>query len=292
LKGSINFNRTQGKTTIPNQRWVELLEHFNKYVLINENFEFPDLLGTAYEYLIKYFADSAGKKGGEFYTPSEVVRLLVQILKPQAGMSVYDPTVGSGGMLIQSFNYVEEQGQNPNSLQLFGQESSGTVWSICKMNMILHNIASADIQNEDTITNPLHIKGGLLRKHNRVLANPPFSQDYTRTDNFKNRFRYGYTPEKGKKGDLMFVQHMISVLNRKGMMAVVMPHGVLFRGGQEKVIREGIINDNLVEAIISLPPSLFYGTGIPACVLVINKIGLTQLNCNLIKIKNESAKSN
>jgi type I restriction enzyme M protein len=271
LKGSINFNRTQGKTTIPNQRWVGLLEHFDKYVLINENFEFPDLLGTAYEYLIKYFADSAGKKGGEFYTPSEVVRLLVQILKPQAGMSVYDPTVGSGGMLIQSYNYVEEQGQNPNSLQLFGQESSGTVWSICKMNMILHNIASADIQNEDTITNPLHIKGGLLRKHNRVLANPPFSQDYSRTDNFKNRFRYGYTPEKGGKGDLMFVQHMISVLDRKGMMAVVMPHGVLFRGGQEKVIREGIINDNLVEAIISLPPSLFYGTGITACVLVVNK---------------------
>ncbi len=229
------------------------------------------MLGTAYEYLIKFFADSAGKKGGEFYTPSEVVRLLVQILKPQAGMSVYDPTVGSGGMLIQSYNYVEEQGQNPNSLQLFGQESSGTVWSICKMNMILHNIASADIQNEDTITNPSHIKGGLLRKYNRVLANPPFSQDYTRTDNFKNRFRYGYTPEKGKKGDLMFVQHMISVLDRKGKMAVVMPHGVLFRGGQEKVIREGILKDNLVEAIISLPPSLFYGTGIPACVLVINK---------------------
>lgn len=271
LKGSINFNRTQGKTTIPNQRWVELLEHFNKYVLINENFEFPDLLGTAYEYLIKFFADSAGKKGGEFYTPSEVVRLLVQILKPQAGMSIYDPTVGSGGMLIQSHNYVEEQGQNPNSLQLFGQESSGTVWSICKMNMILHNITSADIQNEDTITNPSHIKGGLLRKYNRVLANPPFSQDYTRTDNFKNRFRYGYTPEKGKKGDLMFVQHMISVLDRRGMMAVVMPHGVLFRGGQEKLIREGILKDNLVEAIISLPPSLFYGTGIPTCVLVINK---------------------
>lgn len=271
LKGSIDFNRTQGKTRIPNERWIELLGHFNKHVLINENFEFPDLLGTAYEYLIKFFADSAGKKGGEFYTPSEVVRLLVQILKPQAGMSVYDPTVGSGGMLIQSYSYVEEQGQNPSSLQLFGQESSGTVWAICKMNMILHNISSADIQNEDTITNPLHIKGGLLRKYHRVLANPPFSQDYTRTDNFKNRFRYGYTPEKGKKGDLMFVQHMISVLDRKGMMAVVMPHGVLFRGGQEKLIREGILKDNLVEAIISLPPALFYGTGIPACVLVVNK---------------------
>ncbi|MDR9899031.1 type I restriction-modification system subunit M [Aetokthonos hydrillicola Thurmond2011] len=142
LKNNIDFNATKGKTKIPDQKWKDLLDHFNQpqFVLVNDNFEFPDLLGAAYEYLIKYFADSAGKKGGEFYTPAEVVRLLVQLVKPQAGNTIYDPTVGSGGFLIQSHQYVEEQGQDPNNLALYGQDSNGTVWSICNMNMILHNI--------------------------------------------------------------------------------------------------------------------------------------------------------
>lgn len=142
LKNNIDFNAVKGKTKIPDQKWKDLLDHFNNphFVLVNDNFEFPDLLGAAYEYLIKYFADSAGKKGGEFYTPAEVVRLLVQITKPEAGNGIYDPTVGSGGFLIQSRQYVEEQGQDPNDLALYGQESNGTVWSICNMNMILHNI--------------------------------------------------------------------------------------------------------------------------------------------------------
>jgi type I restriction enzyme M protein len=274
LKNNINFNAEKGKTKIPDNRWKDLLDHFNQpnFILVNDNFEFPDLLGAAYEYLIKYFADSAGKKGGEFYTPSEVVRLLVRILKPQARMSVYDPTVGSGGMLIQSVQYVEEQGQNPRAVELFGQESSGTVWAICKMNMILHNIPGAHLENGDTLENPLHVNLGALRRFSRVLANPPFSQNYKKDEmKFKSRFKYGFAPEAGKKADLMFVQHMIASVNRNGMMATIMPHGVLFRGGQEKVIRAEIINDNLIEAIISLPPSLFYGTGIPACVLVINK---------------------
>lgn len=274
LKNNINFNAEKGKTKIPDSRWKDLLDHFNKpdFLLVNDNFEFPDLLGAAYEYLIKYFADSAGKKGGEFYTPGEVVRLLVRILKPEAGMSVYDPTVGSGGMLIQSVQYAEEQGQNPNAVELFGQESSGTVWAICKMNMILHNIPGAHLENEDTLQSPLHVHLGALRKFSRVLANPPFSQNYSRSEmKFSSRFRYGFAPETGKKADLMFVQHMIASLKRDGRMATIMPHGVLFRGGQEKVIRAGIVDDNLIEAIISLPPKLFYGTGIPACVLVINK---------------------
>jgi len=274
LKNNINFNAEKGKTKISDSRWKALLDHFNQpdFVLVNENFEFPDLLGAAYEYLIKYFADSAGKKGGEFYTPFEVVQLLVRILKPRTGMSVYDPTVGSGGMLIQSIQYAEEQGDNPRSVELYGQESSGTVWAICKMNMILHNIPGAHLENDDTLQNPLHVHLGALRKFDRVLANPPFSQNYARQDmKFSSRFRYGFAPETGKKADLMFVQHMIASLNQYGKMATIMPHGVLFRGGQEKVIRAGIVNDNLIEAIISLPPSLFYGTGIPACVLVINK---------------------
>jgi len=274
LKGNINFNAEKGKTKIPNDRWLSLLSHFNDpdFILVNDNFEFPDLLGAAYEYLIKYFADSAGKKGGEFYTPAEVVQLLVRILKPQERMAVYDPAVGAGGMLIQSVQYAEESGQNPRSVELFGQEASGTVWAICKMNMILHNVPGAHLENDDTIANPLHVHLGALRKFDRVLANPPFSQNYSKQDmKFPNRFRYGSTPETGKKADLMFVQHMIASLNSRGVMATVMPHGVLFRGGQEKVIRQGIVDDNLIEAIISLPPALFYGTGIPACVLVINK---------------------
>jgi type I restriction enzyme M protein len=273
LKNNIDFNAVKGKTKIPDQKWKDLLDHFNqpKFVLVNDNFEFPDLLGAAYEYLIKYFADSAGKKGGEFYTPSEVVRLLVQLAKPSAGNEVYDPTVGSGGFLIQSHQYVEEQGEDPNNLALYGQDSNGTVWSICIMNMILHNITRFTIENADTLEDPQILDHGQIRKFDRVLANPPFSQNYSRAAmKFTSRFRE-WCPETGKKADLMFVQHMLASLKPDGHMATIMPHGVLFRGGKEKLIRELFISDDVIEAIISLPPGLFYGTGIPACVLVMNK---------------------
>ncbi len=273
LKNNIDFNAIKGKTKIPDQKWKDLLDHFNQpqFVLVNDNFEFPDLLGAAYEYLIKYFADSAGKKGGEFYTPAEVVRLLVQLTKPEAGNTVYDPTCGSGGFLIQAHQYVEEQGQNKDDLALYGQDSNGTVWSICNMNMILHNITRFTIENGDTLEDPQILENGQVRKFDRVLANPPFSQNYTRANmTFTNRFRE-WCPETGKKADLMFVQHMLASLKGDGHMATIMPHGVLFRGGKEKLIREIFINDDVIEAIISLPPGLFYGTGIPACVLVCNK---------------------
>lgn len=273
LKNNIDFNAVKGKTKIPDQKWKELLDHFNQpgFVLVNENFEFPDLLGAAYEYLIKFFADSAGKKGGEFYTPGEVVRLLVQLVKPHAGNEIYDPTVGSGGFLIQSHQYLEEQGENPNDLALYGQDSNGTVWSICIMNMILHNITRFTIENADTLEDPQILDHGQIRKFDRVLANPPFSQNYSRAGlKFPSRFRE-WCPETGKKADLMFVQHMLASLKPTGHMATIMPHGVLFRGGKEKLIRELFINDDVIEAIISLPPGLFYGTGIPACVLVMNK---------------------
>ena len=273
LKNNINFNAVKGKTKIPDQKWQDLLAHFNqpKFVLVNDNFEFPDLLGAAYEYLIKYFADSAGKKGGEFYTPGEVVRLLVQLVKPEAGNEIYDPTAGSGGFLIQSHQYVEEQGQDPNDLALYGQDSNGTVWSICNMNMILHNITRFTIENGDTLEEPQILENGQVRTFDRVLANPPFSQNYNRANTkFQNRFRE-WCPETGKKADLMFVQHMVASLKPKGHMTTVMPHGVLFRGGKEKLIRELFIKDDIIEAVISLPSGLFYGTGIAACVLVINK---------------------
>src|SRR5688572_23295898 len=240
LKNNIDFNAVKGKTKIPDQKWKDLLDHFNQpqFVLVNDNFEFPDLLGAAYEYLIKYFADSAGKKGGEFYTPGEVVRLLVQVVKPRAGDEIYDPTVGSGGFLIQSHQYVEEQAEDPNDLALYGQDSNGTVWSICIMNMILHNITRFTIENADTLEDPQILEKGHIRKFDRVLANPPFSQNYSRAAvKFPARFRE-WCPETGKKADLMFVQHMLASLKPDGHMATIMPHAVLLRGGKEKLIRE------------------------------------------------------
>jgi len=270
----IDFNRTVGKSKIPDKRLRQLIDHFNKVRLRNEDFEFPDLLGAAYEYLIGQFADSAGKKGGEFYTPRAVVRMMVSLAQPQEGMRVYDPCSGSGGMLILSHEYVAERGGNPRNLALFGQEDNGGVWSISKMNMILHGIADADLRNGDTLGEPLHTEGGELMRFDRVITNPPFSQNYTADGiPFDERFRYGFCPESGKKADLMFVQHMVSVMRPQGMVCTVMPHGVLFRGGAEKDIRAGFIRDDLLDAVIGLSPNLFYGTGIPACILVLRAKG-------------------
>lgn len=269
----INFTRKVGKSTLSDSKLRDLVKHFNRYRLTNEDFEFPDLLGAAYEYLIGEFADSAGKKGGEFYTPRAVVRMMVRLADPKEGESVYDPCSGSGGMLIMSAEHLRERGDNPRNLSLYGQEDNGGVWSMSKMNMILHNIADANVRNGDTLEDPLHIQGGELMRFDKVLTNPPFSQNYNK-DNlpFKERFPYGYTPEK-KKADMMFVQHMVSVLRRKGMVVTVMPHGVLFRGGAEGDIRQGFIEDDLLEAVIGLPPNLFYGTGIPAAILILRAEG-------------------
>jgi len=275
----INFNRKIGQRTLDDDILSDFIQNFEKIPLRDENFEFPDLLGAAYEYLIKYFADSAGKKAGEFYTPSDVVRVLVEITDPQPGMSAYDPTCGSGGMLIQTRDYISECGGDPRDLSLAGQESIGTTWSICKMNMLLHGISHADIRQEDTLRHPQHkAEDNELKRFDRVLANPPFSQNYLRKDmDYPGRFTV-WMPEKGKKADLMFVQHMISVLKADGKMASVMPHGVLFRGGEEREARRHFIERGLLEAVIGLPAGLFYGTGIPACVLVLNKAGASERN--------------
>ena len=238
----INFNRRIGQRTLDDDTLSNFVQNFEKIPLRDENFEFPDLLGAAYEYLIKFFADSAGKKAGEFYTPAEVVRVITEILAPEPGMSVYDPTCGSGGMLIQTRDYVRESGGDPRDLTLAGQESIGTTWSICKMNMLLHGIPHADIRQEDTLRHPQHkADNNELRRFDRVAANPPFSQNYIKKDiEYPGRFAV-WLPEKGKKADLMFVQHMIAVLKADGRMATVMPHGVLFRGGEEKEARKHFI---------------------------------------------------
>ena len=273
----INFNKKVGKKPMEDSVLVQFIQHFNTIPLTNDDFEFPDLLGAAYEYLIKYFADSAGKKGGEFYTPSEVVRLLVELLEPEEGMEFYDPTCGSGGMLIQSKKYVEETGGDVSKIDLFGQEDSGTTWSICKMNMILHGAGGANIQNEDTLAKPQHITAnGEIRSFDRVIANPPFSQNYQKLGMEHTGRFHTWLPEGGKKADFMFVQHMVASLKQNGKMAVVMPHGVLFRGGEEKQCRQKLIEQGILEAVIGLPQGLFYGTGIPACVLVINKAQAAQ----------------
>jgi type I restriction enzyme M protein len=271
----IDFTRTVGQSRIPDRKLQDLIRHFSKHRLRNEDFEFPDLLGAAYEYLIGEFADSAGKKGGEFYTPRSVVRMMVELVQPQAGMSVYDPCSGSGGMLILSKDYVEEHGGNPRNLHLAGQEYNGGVWSISKMNLLLHGIPDADMQNGDTLADPMHLRGGELQRFDRVLSNPPFSLNYTRDGmEHPERFQWGWAPEGGKKADLMFVQHMVSVLKGgRGIAATVMPHGVLFRGGAEREIRTRMLEDDIIEAVIGLAPNLFYGTGIPACVLVLRSPG-------------------
>jgi type I restriction enzyme M protein len=270
----IDFTRKVGQSTLPDKKLRDLIMHFSEVRLRNEDFEFPDLLGAAYEYLIRDFADSAGKKGGEFYTPRSVVRMMVRLIEPQEGMKIYDPCSGSGGMLVLSKEYLDEHGLNSKNLGLYGQESNGGVWSISKMNMLLHGIPDADIKNEDTLAAPQHTEGGELMRFDRVITNPPFSQNYEKKDiKFPERFRFGWCPEGGKKADLMFVQHMLAVLRPGGMVVTVMPHGVLFRGGEEAKIRTGILNEDLLDAVVGLGPNLFYGTGIPACILVLRAPG-------------------
>lgn len=279
LKGNINFNeQVAGKPKIKNDDLKDLLDHFTKSVdgqgvpLVNDVFEFPDLLGAAYEFLIKEFADSAGKKGGQFYTPPWVVRLMVRLIDPKPKMGIYDPTVGSGGMLIQCSQYVSEQGGDGTDLDFHGQDSDGGVVSIAKMNLILHNLQSSHIEFGNTLEEPHNEKDGRFIQFDRVIANPPFAQNWTLSRCKRpERFQYGHAPQTGKKADLMFLQHMLASLKTIGRGAVVMPHGVLFRGRKERAIRMALLQARVIEAIIGLPPKLFYGTGIPAVIIILNK---------------------
>lgn len=266
----IQFMKVQSnKRIVSDEACKDLVRHFNRYRLRSEDFQFSDLLGSAYEFLINMFAESAGKKGGDFYTPRDVIRLMVRILNPTPGMSIYDPTCGSGGMLIISREYIEQSGGDPTNLRLCGQVNDASAWSICKINMLLHSIRGSDIRLEDTLLHPLHREGGELERFDLVIANPPFSQNYTKSNmEFPERYRWGWCPTSGKKGDLMFAQHMLAVCKPGGMVATVMPHGVLFRGGAEKEIRKKFLQQDLIEAVISLPQNLFYGAGIPACILI------------------------
>ncbi len=255
-----------------------MISHFSKIHLRNENLSEPDLLGRAYEFLIERFADDAGKKGGEFYTPHRVVQLLTQLLDPDMGMRICDPTCGSGGMLIQCADHVAHKtglrlGTDSIDVTLHGQEKNLGTWSICKMNLLLHGLPDARIEKGDTIRDPKLVHEGELMLYDRVIANPPFSLDrwgagMAKDDGF-GRFHYGIPPKN--MGDYAFVQHMIATLNANGVAGVVMPLGVLFRGGGDGRIRKGFLEDDLFEAIIGLPENLFYGTGIPATILIFNR---------------------
>ena len=252
---------------------ARLVQHFSQVSLRNDRMAEPDLLGRAYEYLIEQFADDAGKKGGEFYTPRMVVRLIVELLAPTEQMRICDPTAGSGGMLIECAHHIERKGGNPRDLTLHGQEKNLGTWAICKMNMLLHGLPDARIEKGDTIRDPKLVDEGELLLYDRVIANPPFSLDEWGRDVAENdgygRFRFGVPPNT--KGDLAFVQHMVAVLNGAGRLGVVMPHGVLFRGSVEGKIRQGLLEEDVFEAAIGLPSNLFYGTGIPASILLLNR---------------------
>ena len=281
---NIDFNSESRLGDAKNREGVlsRLIDHFSRIDLSNASLSEPDMLGRAYEYLIDKFADDAGKKGGEFYTPHHVVRLIVELLDPRPGMRISDPTCGSGGMLIQCADHVAQlEGKRlgqPINVTLHGQEKNLGTWAIAKMNLLLHGLRDARIEKGDTIRNPrlLDADGNLIL-YDRVIANPPFSLDSWGADDVSgenekkgfNRFSYGIPPKN--MGDLAFVQHMVATLNAKGQCGVVMPHGVLFRGSGDGRIREGMLKADLFEAIIGLPENLFAGTGIPATVLILNK---------------------
>lgn len=275
LLAQIDYNDERRLGDAKNRDTVlsKLVLHFSKVNLRNSSLSEPDMLGRAYEYLIEKFADDAGKKGGEFYTPRKVVQLLVELLAPREGMRICDPTCGSGGMLVECAHYVRKHGGNAKNLTYHGQEKNLGTWAIAKMNLLLHGLTDARIEKGDTIRDPKLVKDGGLILYDRVVANPPFSLDewgveVAEHDGF-GRFHYGVPPRA--KGDLAFVQHMVATLNATGRLAVVMPHGVLFRGGTEGEIRKGLLADDLVEAAIGLPRNLFYGTDIPTVVLVLSR---------------------
>ena len=274
LEGVLSAVDFNDKDRLPDVTLSALIAHFSKIPLANKNLENPDILGDAYEYLIGQFADDAGKKGGEFYTPKEVVTLLVEILNPHEKMRICDPACGSGGMLVQSVYHLSENGQNTRNISLFGQERNIGTWAICKMNMLLHGLSSVRLEKGDTLRNPKIIgEQGRLMEFDIVIANPPFSlknwgYEEAQHDPYR-RFRFGIPP-KGY-GDYAFVQHMIATLNPKGRVGVVLPHGVLFRGGAEGKIRKGILEEDLLEAVIGLPSNLFFGASIPACLVIVNK---------------------
>ncbi len=276
------------KERLPDELLSTLLDHFNKVNLSVANVRNDDM-GRAYEYLIKRFADKANKKAGEFYTPRTIVRLMVNILNPQAGESVYDPACGTGGMLLETIHHVKENGGDPRLLKIKGQEKNLTTEAIARMNLFLHGQEDFEIVRGDTLLSPKFLVKDQLETFDCVIANPPFSlkewgHNRWSTDPY-SRNQYGLPPKTN--GDFAWVQHMFASLKSSGRMAVVLPHGVLFRGGSEGKIRTKLLIENRVEAIIGLASNLFYGTGIPACILILRKSRPVEHRDNVLIINAE-----
>ena len=269
---TVDFN---DKERLPDSLLSDLVSHFSKHRYRNEDLEDPDIFGRAYEYLIREFADDAGKKGGEFYTPRAVVRLIVKCVDPEPGHRVYDPCCGSGGMLIYSATHIRESGGDMTDISLYGQEKNLNTWAIGQMNVLLHELYDAKIEKGDTITDPKRVtKHDELEVFDRVIANPMWNQkewnkDWVEDNEPYNRFPYGLPPSN--RGDWAWVQLMIASLNETGKAGVVMDNGVLFRSRSEKKIRKPILEDDLVEAVIALPENLFYNTSSAGCILILNK---------------------
>lgn len=268
---NIDFNSEPnlGQTKDRNRRLKNLLVDFSALDLQPTHLEGNDVIGDAYEYLIAKFASDAGKKAGEFYTPAEVSTLLAKLVDPLPGNRIADPACGSGSLLIKVGREVGN-----NNFSLYGQENNGSTWALARMNMFLHEMDNADIEWGDTLNNPRLLEGDQLMKFHIVVANPPFSLDKWGAENALadqyNRFYRGVPPKS--KGDYAFITHMIETAYEDvGKVGVIVPHGVLFRGSSEGKIREQLIKENLLEAVIGLPANLFFGTGIPAAILLFNK---------------------
>lgn len=273
---NIDFNSEAnlGQTKDRNTRLKHLLEDFNdtRLDLRPSRVGNLDVIGNAYEYLIAKFAAGAGKKAGEFYTPAEVSELIAELVNPQAGERISDPACGSGSLLIKCGNQLLKNGTK--DFALYGQEITGSTWALAKMNMFLHGMDNARIEWGDTIRSPKLIEDDTTMKFEVVVANPPFSRDKWGYDEAGNdpykRFHRGLPPKS--KGDYAFISHMIETTTKdSGRVGVVVPHGVLFRGASEGIIRQKLVEENLLDAVIGLPANLFYGTGIPAAVLVFKR---------------------
>ncbi|MCC6972498.1 MAG: type I restriction-modification system subunit M [Anaerolineae bacterium] len=271
---SFNSEAALGKTAQRNERLKNLLNDFAdpRLNLRPSRIGTLDIIGNAYEYLIARFASGAGKKAGEFYTPPEVSELLATLLDPQPGERICDPACGSGSLLIKCAKQV-----GGNNYSLWGQEANGATWALCMMNMFLHETQVKSIAWGDTLRQPMLLEGNQLARFNVVVANPPFSLDKWGAENAAGdrhrRFHRGVPPKS--KGDYAFISHMIETTyldpERNGRVGVIVPHGVLFRGGSEGVIRKSLIEENLLDAVIGLPPNIFYGTGIPVAVLIFKR---------------------
>ncbi len=274
---NISFNSDNlGNVRQRNERLKNLLNDFSdpRLDMRPSRIGGLDVIGNAYEYLIGRFAADAGKKAGEFYTPPEVSQLLARLVAPQPGDRICDPACGSGSLLIKCAGLIRASGVGSANYSIYGQESNGSTWALAKMNMFLHDISNAKLEWGDTLNEPRLVEGDRLLTFEVVVANPPFSLDKwgaerAAADRY-GRFWRG-TPPKSK-GDYAFISHMIATLDAsRGRMGVIVPHGVLFRGGAEGSIRRQLIDENLLDAVIGLPPNLFYGTGIPAAILLFRR---------------------